>query len=47
MKIVNDKISVDELKNLAKETFSNLVKVVVDVEKGIMVVGGELHADDK
>jgi hypothetical protein len=47
MKIVNDKISIEELKNLAKETFSNLVKAVVDVEKGIMVVGGELHADEE
>ena len=34
-----------ELKKRAKEQFGDLVKAVVDVERGIMVVGGELHAD--
>lgn len=27
--------------------FGNLVKVVVDIEKGIMAVDGELHADEE
>lgn len=27
--------------------FGNLVKAVVDVEKGIMAVDGELHADEE
>ncbi len=44
MKIINDKISIEELKKLASETFGNLVKAVVDVEKEIMAIGGELHA---
>ena len=30
---------------IAKETFEVMVKAVVDVEKRIMAVGGELHAD--
>jgi hypothetical protein len=47
MKIVNDKISVDELRKIAEETFGELVKAVVDVEKEVMAVGGELHSDDK
>ena len=45
MKLINDKISIVELKGIAQEMFGNLVKAVVDVEKKIMVVGGELHSD--
>jgi len=47
MKIVKDKISIEELKKLAEEMFGDLVKAVVDVEEKIMVVGGELHADEE
>ena len=47
MKIVNDKISIEELKKLANETFGDLVKAVVDVEKEVMAVGSELHADEE
>ena len=47
MKIVKDKISIEELKNIAEEMFGNLVKAVVDVEEGIMAVGGELHSDEE
>jgi hypothetical protein len=32
---------------LAKERFGDLVKAVVGIEKGIMVVGGELHSDEE
>jgi len=47
VKIVNDKISIEELKKLANETLGDLVKAVVDVEKGVMAVGSELHADEE
>jgi len=47
MKIVNDKISVDELRKIAEETFGELVKAVVDVEKEVMAVVGELHSDEE
>lgn len=47
MRIITERIPVEELKNLAKETFGDLVKAVVDVEKEIMVVGGELHSDEE
>ncbi len=47
MKIVNDKISVDELRKIAEETFGELVKAVVDVEKEVMAVAGELHSDEE
>jgi len=32
---------------MAKRQFGDLVKAVVDVEHGIMAVGGELHADEE
>lgn len=41
----NNKISVSALKEMAEKMFGNLVKAVVDVEKGIMAVDGELHSD--
>ena len=47
MKIIKDKISREELTKIAQDMFGNLVKAVVDVEKKIMAVGGELHADEE
>ena len=47
MKIIDNKISIEELKKLAQDMFGNLVKAVVDIEKRTMVVGGELHADEE
>lgn len=45
IKIVKEKISKDELKKLAEESFGNMFKIVVDIERKILVAGGELHAD--
>ena len=45
IQIVKTKITQKELVRLAKETFGDMVKAVVDVEQGIMAIGGELHAD--
>jgi len=45
MKIIENNVSPGELQTMAKETFGNLVKAVVDVEKQIMAVDAELHAD--
>lgn len=47
MKQVTDKISLAELRKMAQAGFGDMVKAVVDVEKGIMVVDGELHADEE
>ena len=43
--VITSSISKAELSEIAKETFEVMVKAVVDVEKRIMAVGGELHAD--
>jgi hypothetical protein len=45
MKIIKDKISVDELEEMSKNMFDNLVKAVVDVDQNIMAVDGEMHSD--
>ncbi|MDD2753636.1 MAG: DUF5674 family protein [Candidatus Portnoybacteria bacterium] len=45
MKIVENKITIEELKEMAQKMFGSLVKAVVDTEKEIMAVDGELHAD--
>lgn len=47
IKIVEDKISINELQGMAEQLFGNLVKAVVDIEKEIMAVNGELHADEE
>lgn len=36
-----------ELSSLAKEQFGDLLKAVVDVERGVMAIGGDLHADEE
>jgi len=45
--IIREPISRDELKRIAKERFGDLVKAVVDVDREIIALGGELHADEE
>lgn len=45
--IVRDRISLADLDVKAKAQFGDLVKAVVDVERGVMAVGGELHSDEE
>lgn len=49
MKAISEKnkIVFKDIKKLAQEGFGNLIKAVVDVEKEIIVVGGELHSDEE
>jgi len=47
IKIVKDPISKKELIDVAKKQFGELVKAVVDVEQGIMAIGGDMHADEE
>jgi len=46
LKIITGQITVLELKEMSEKMFGNLVKAVVDVEKEIIAVDGELHADE-
>jgi len=47
MIIVSESISLSKLKKIAAERFGILVKAVIDVEKEIMAVDAELHADQE
>lgn len=47
MKIVEEKISVKELKQIAESGFGDFVKGVVDIEKEIMAIDAELHSDEE
>ncbi len=47
MIIVDGPISLAELKRMAAEGFGDLVKAVVDIDRGVMAVDGELHADEE
>lgn len=45
MKIIKETFTFEELKQMADAKFGNMVKAVVDVEKGYMAVDAELHSD--
>jgi hypothetical protein len=45
MKIVKDKIEIEELKEMSEKMFGNLVKAMVDIEKEIMAVDAPMHSD--
>ncbi len=47
MVIVDKKISLAELEHMSKKMFDNLVKAVVDIEKEIIAVDAEMHADQE
>lgn len=47
IKIIKEPIAVSELKKNAREGFGDLVKAAVDIEQGIMAIGGELHIDEQ
>lgn len=47
MQLINSPTSLETLRELASSLFGDMVKAVVDVERKIMVVNGELHADEE
>lgn len=47
MKLVENSISIQQLGKIAKQKFGNLVKAVVDLDKKIMAIDAELHADQE
>jgi hypothetical protein len=47
MLVIDAPISLADLKAMAGGRFGNLVKAVVDVERKIMALDGELHADEE
>jgi hypothetical protein len=47
MLLIDKPIDLKKLEELAEKNFAGLVKAVVDVEKEMMVIGGEMHADEE
>lgn len=47
MELVDKQIKLTKLKKMAKDRFGNLVKAVVDIDKEIIVVDAEMHADEE
>ncbi len=47
MQIVAQAVDLTRLREMAERRFGDMVKAVVDVEKGIMAVDAELHADEE
>ena len=47
MKIVENEISIEELRKMSKNMFDDLVKAVIDVKKEIMVVDAGMHVDEE
>ncbi|HJY64164.1 MAG TPA: DUF5674 family protein [Ignavibacteria bacterium] len=47
MKIIRERISKQELQQIADEDYGNYVKAVVDIENEIIAIGGEMHSDEE
>lgn len=47
IRIITEPISKTELVSFTNEQFPDLVKGVVDIEREVMAIGGELHADEE
>jgi hypothetical protein len=47
LRVVRDSIGRSELITLAQSQFGDMVKAVVDLRRGIMAIGGELHSDEE
>jgi uncharacterized protein DUF5674 len=47
IRIVMEPVALDELRRIAGEQFGDFVKAVVDIGRGVMAIGGELHADEE
>jgi len=44
-RIIREKITKEELAQIVKENFGTMVKIDVDVERGILAIGGEWHSE--
>ena len=46
-RIIREPITIAEVRELARRGFGDMVKAAVDIDRGIMAIGGELHADEE
>ncbi|MCU0639475.1 MAG: DUF5674 family protein [Candidatus Krumholzibacteria bacterium] len=45
MKILDKRMTLDELRSIASDTFGDMVKAVVDVDRRLVALDAELHSD--
>lgn len=45
MKVLETELSLEELKQIAADTFGDMVKAVVDVRRELVALDAELHSD--
>jgi Protein of unknown function (DUF5674) len=46
-RIVSTQIALADIVELARHGFGDMVKAAVDIQRGIMAIGGQLHADEE
>jgi Protein of unknown function (DUF5674) len=46
-RIIREPIALTAVQELAQRRFGDMVKASVDIGRGIMAIGGELHADEE
>ena len=47
MRILRKPVPLSDVLSLAKAQFGEMVKATVDVERGLLAIGGELHSDEE
>jgi len=47
IKIVKEPIKYSDVQEIATHQFGDMVKFVVDIEKEIIAIGGDLHSDEE
>lgn len=46
-RIIREPITIAEVRDSARRGFGEMVKASVDIGRGVMAIGGELHADEE
>jgi uncharacterized protein DUF5674 len=46
-RILREPIALAEVRDLARRRFGDMVKASVDIRRGVMAIGGELHSDEE
>ncbi|MEK7384442.1 MAG: DUF5674 family protein [Elusimicrobiota bacterium] len=47
MRLVAESMPLSEVTAMANDQFGDMIKAVVDVERGCLALGGELHSDEE
>ena len=47
IEVVHTAITRNKLKEIASGQFGDFVKAVIDVDRGVMAIGGDMHADEE